>query len=92
MLQIFSLTTKNYWDIANSYKPLYHLWYLGILFEFYLIYPFIINFIKKISKKSNYNLNIKRILIIIGIVSLGLYLIPTIPVYVKFYYLDYLNF
>ena len=27
-----ALTTKDYWGIANDYKPLMHLWYLGILF------------------------------------------------------------
>ena len=34
-----ALTTKNYWDVVNEYKPLMHLWYVGILFEFYIIMP-----------------------------------------------------
>lgn len=84
-----ALTTKNYWDIVNSYKPLYHLWYLGILFEFYLIFPFIMRFIKKISKKDNYETNVKIVLSIIGILSLALYFIPAIPEYYKFYYLPF---
>ncbi len=84
-----ALTTKNYWDIVNSYKPLYHLWYLGILVEFYLIFPFIMRLIKKKSKKGNYELNIKIVLSIIAGISLVLYFIPSIPEYYKFYYLPF---
>lgn len=36
------VTTKNYWDVSQEYKPLMHLWYLGVLFEFYIIYPLLI--------------------------------------------------
>ena len=25
------ITTKNYWDVINLYKPLMHLWYVGLL-------------------------------------------------------------
>ena len=32
-----AITTKNYWDVVNNYKPLMHMWYLGILAEFYMI-------------------------------------------------------
>ena len=62
------LTTKNYWDVWNDYKPLYHLWYLGILFEFYLIYPLIIMLIKRVSKKENFNSNVKNVLWIITMI------------------------
>ena len=34
-----AITTKNYWDVVNEYKPLMHLWYVGILFEFYMVFP-----------------------------------------------------
>ncbi len=37
-----SLTAKNYWSALNDYKPLMHLWYLGVLFQFYLIFPLLI--------------------------------------------------
>lgn len=33
------VTTKNYWDAANEYKPLMHTWSLGIEEQFYLLYP-----------------------------------------------------
>lgn len=35
------ITTGNYWDISNEFKPLMHTWYLGIIFQYYLLYPFI---------------------------------------------------
>lgn len=35
------LTSFNYWNGANDYKPLMHTWSLGIEEQFYLLYPFI---------------------------------------------------
>ena len=37
-----AFTFGNYWEILNDYSPLFHLWYVGILFEFYAIFPLII--------------------------------------------------
>ena len=37
-----AVTDKDYWSAINDYKPLMHLWYVGILFEFYLIMPVLI--------------------------------------------------
>ena len=37
-----AITTKNYWNAANDYKPLMHMWYVGVLFEFYLVFPVIL--------------------------------------------------
>lgn len=33
------ITTANYWDIVNEYKPLMHTWSLGIEEQFYFFYP-----------------------------------------------------
>ena len=33
------ITTKNYWDAINEYKPLMHMWYIGILMEYYILLP-----------------------------------------------------
>lgn len=84
-----ALITNNYWDIANNYKPLYHLWYLGILFEFYIIYPLLVKAIKRFSSKTTFEKNLKLSLLGISIVSLILYLIPSIPSSYKFYYLPF---
>ncbi len=34
-----AITTKNYWDVVNEYKPLMHTWYVGLVMQFYLVYP-----------------------------------------------------
>lgn len=35
------ITTKNYWDVVNEYKPLMHTWYLGVLMQFYVVFVII---------------------------------------------------
>ena len=34
-----AITTGDYWNIANEYKPLMHTWYVGLLMQFCLVYP-----------------------------------------------------
>lgn len=35
------LTTSNYWDVVNEFKPLMHTWSLGIEEQYYFLYPFL---------------------------------------------------
>ncbi len=46
------ITTRNYWDIINEYKPLMHTWYLGVLMQFYVIFVFSDLVIAKLKGKS----------------------------------------
>ena len=41
------ITTKNYWDILNEFKPLMHTWSLGVEEQYYLFYPLIFVFLAK---------------------------------------------
>ena len=50
-----AITTKNYWDQDNGYKPLMHLWYVGILFEFYILFPLLMLGAKYISKRLGFS-------------------------------------
>lgn len=79
------ITTKNYWDVANDYKPLLHTWYLGVLMQFYILYPFV--FFKTLKLCKN---NQKRVMVCLGVitaVSGCLYL--TGGSAERFYYLPY---
>ncbi len=87
-----AITTKNYWDVVNNYKPLMHTWYLGIVAAFYLIYPLFFIVPMKLLKNKSVSEVLKRILVLITvctIVSLVLYFIPSIPHASKFYYLPF---
>ena len=46
-----AITTGNYWDVSNDYKPLMHTWYVGVLMQFYLFYP-ILFLLARIDKKN----------------------------------------
>lgn len=84
-----ALTTKNYWDSANEYKPLMHFWYVGILVEFYVIMPLVLLLCNKVARvfmKDAFSFNLAAVWIIF-FVSLSLYLFSDMPKGDKFYYL-----
>ena len=86
-----AITTKNYWDVVNEYKPLMHLWYVGILFEFYIAFPILMlcaNGCAKLLKQDG-NKWMTFVLLITTIGSLALYLYPAGSAGDKFYYLPY---
>lgn len=86
-----AITTKNYWDVVNEYKPLMHLWYVGILFEFYLVFPILMLCAKSIAKmlKQDERKWMINTLCICCLLSLVLYLLPNVSVGDRFYYLQY---
>lgn len=78
-----AITTRNYWDVVNEYKPLMHTWSLAIEEQYYFLYPFIFLVLSK--KRINWLL---PTLIGLAIISLALYLMP-FKEHVKFYYLPF---
>ena len=84
-----SITIKDYWAVRTSYQPLMHLWYLGILFEYYLVVPILLYIIRWTSRKLN--LNVRKTLIttlcVLSAISLVIYLLPSVSDGARFYLL-----
>ena len=47
-----AITTGDYWNIANEYKPLMHTWYVGLLMQFYLVYP-LLHYAARLDKTAH---------------------------------------
>ena len=86
-----AITTKNYWDVVNEYKPLMHLWYVGILFEFYIVLPIMMLFANGIAKKLKQDGKKWMVytLSALCLISFLLYVLPFGSAGDKFYYLPY---
>ena len=78
-----AITTKNYWDVVNEYKPLMHTWTLGVEEQYYLLYPWLFMLVGKEAW-------LLPIVSTFGAASLILYLSP----YQEFqkFYLIFLDF
>lgn len=85
-----AITTKNYWDTANEFKPLMHFWYLGIVVQFYFVLPLIFVCVKKLTRRVE---NVKKTLfasvVVISSISFVLYILPGFSGGDKFYYLPF---
>ena len=79
-----AITTGDYWNIANEYKPLMHTWYVGLLMQFCLVYPLLV-YLARLDKKTP-----RRMLLVIlcslALLSLLVYFTGTNEAY-RFYYL-----
>lgn len=81
------ITTNNYWDAGNEYKPLMHTWYLGVLMQFYVLFVIADVILFKIKGKNR-----KAYILmwsVISIVSVVLYFIPFFSFSEKFYHLPF---
>lgn len=84
------ITTKNYWDIANVFKPLMHTWYVGVLMQAYVVLPALYAGVFRLAKRR---INAVKIsVLVITLISLAAYLLPVATTAQKFYYLPYRAF
>lgn len=79
-----AITTRDYWNVANEYKPLLHTWSLGIEEQYYFLYPIL--FLLLSAKRLRF---ILPVLISLTVISLVLYFIPVFSSSAKFYYLPF---
>ena len=77
MLQ--AITTQNYWA-AIYQKVLMHTWFLGVLFQFYVVFPLLMLLVRR---------QMKVMLIVLTLLSLLLYLLPVDNIGNKYYLLPY---
>lgn len=83
------ITTHNYWDVVNEYKPLMHTWYVGVLMQYYLLFPalFILSF-KICRRKIDGEAFFKKILYCTLLFSFCLFLFQDNDAE-RFYYVQY---
>jgi peptidoglycan/LPS O-acetylase OafA/YrhL len=74
-----SITTQNYWA-AIYHKVMMHTWFLGVLFQFYIIFPLLMLLFRRWMKSA---------LIVLTALSLLLYLSPIDTIADKYYLLHY---
>ena len=74
-----AMTTQNYWA-AIYHKVLMHTWFLGVLFQFYIVFPLLMRVFRKWMKLA---------LLTLTILSLILYIAPTDTIGDKYYLLQY---
>lgn len=79
------ITAGNYWDTSNDYKPLMHTWYLGVIFQFYVLYPLVFVLCHRLS--CDFIKSSKAVLIIVFFLSLVLFLLPKADSAFDFYLL-----
>ena len=83
---LLCITTGDYWNALNIYKPLMQFWYIGLLMQSYLILPVI----PLATKKSSNQRRLCAVLFAaLTAISLVLYLNHEFPSEQKFYYLPF---
>ena len=81
------ITTKNYWDVVNLYKPLMHLWYVGVLMQMYLVLPPVYVLFIKATKNTKKGLLFGTISL--TVFSFVLFLLPQFSTAWKFYFFPF---
>lgn len=79
-----AITTKNYWDVVNEYKPLMHTWYVGLVMQFYVVYPLLF-YIARFNKKNPKHTLLILVCVLLAL-SLMVYFLTKDDAY-RFYYL-----
>lgn len=79
-----AITTGNYWDVVNDYKPLMHTWYVGVIMQFYIVIP-ILFYLAKLDKRNQKG-TLLTMIATLAVISLLVYFATTNTAQ-RFYYL-----
>lgn len=77
------ITTRDYWAIVNTYKPLMHTWYLGVLMQIYVVLAMLLALVNKACRGNRKAL--KWCVGILTILSFAAYVMPHAAPEWKFY-------
>lgn len=80
---LLAITSRDYWDVVNEYKPLLHTWSLGIEEQYYLIYPFLFLLVSK--KRLNW---LVPLLVALAVISMSM-LFMSFADSQKFYFIQF---
>lgn len=78
-----AITTRNYWDVVNDFKPMLHTWSLGVEEQFYFAFPLLLMVTWKVRRAW-----VLPVVAGVALVSLALYLAPFAP-HQKFFFLPF---
>jgi peptidoglycan/LPS O-acetylase OafA/YrhL len=78
-----AITTRDYWNVVNEYKPLVHTWTLGVEEQYYFFYPILLLALRKKARVL-----VPPVLVALTVASLGLNF-ARFPDYQKFFYLPF---
>jgi len=78
-----AITTRNYWDVVNEFKPMMHTWSLGVEEHFYFLYPLLL--LGLAAGRGSY---LRLGLLVAGVVSLSLNWLP-VEDFQKFYWMPF---
>lgn len=79
------VTSGDYWNVSNDLKPLMHTWYVGIILQFYIVYPLI--FLLAARFANDVRNTTRTTLWIVFFVTLLLYTLPVLSNGQNFYLL-----
>ena len=66
------IASGDYWRADIIFSPLMHTWYVGLVMQFYLVYPLLFIIAKQINKDDN-NLCLIKIIIAVAVISLFIF-------------------
>lgn len=83
------ITTGDYWDVVNDYKPLMHLWYLGVLMQAFVLLPLFVLAAKKLAPKAAPARSCAAVFGAVALLSFALCCLPLFSEEARFYYVPF---